>query len=92
MATFFVQDGTGDPGSKGPVGLPGKDGGNGDYGIPQEPLISGATPLTGLIDNDWLLDLLRQAEDDYAIENLIPARSTLEFVAYAAANAGAQHG
>jgi hypothetical protein len=90
---YYVVEGYGPVGQKGPPGLPGAVGKRGIAGsanVPNPQVVQGAPAISLFMDIDWLQDLLTEAEDDYAGEQLATATASLLFIAFAAGTERAQ--
>lgn len=83
MTYLFVKDGDGPPGQSGPPGAAARAGAAGSRGTDAVPTFSSDAAFARFADPEWIVELLRLAEDDYATENIESARHTLEFIVLA---------
>lgn len=86
MPSVFRQDGNGPKGpdgSQGPPGAMGLVARDGDQGKVE---ITNKASFEGIVDQDFLQSLLRQAEDEYIAEHLDEARQLLSFITVVASD------
>lgn len=88
MAYVYHIEGYGPNGDPGQSGPPGSVGSAGKPGATNAPTVDAQVSYSGLTSPDWLEELLRQAEDDFAGERLALAQTTLQFIVRSAADEG----